>query len=239
MWVMGRLRVGLVGLVAFCHACGGSDPVVEESPDFEAASGSEIRGRNQGVQIQGTLGTIPARKIDSRMQAKLRKLSRCFMVGMEDVEFVGGSVTLSFRVDNSGGVEWVFVQESNIGHRGTERCIVTEAARTAFPMPRGGSGAEFTWGFAMDPAGDLRPPVDWGADRVAESIAAAADLQACPGAGHRVTAYVAPGGAVLAAGVASDSEQAAQGADCVAEAVKALTLPDPGSYAAKVTFPLD
>ena len=192
------------------------------------------------MQVEGTLGTIPARKIDSAMQAKLRKLSRCFMVGMDEVEFVGGSITLSFRVDNSGKVEWVFVQASTIGHRGTEQCILTEAGRTAFPTPKGGTGAEFTWGFAMDSAGDIRPPVDWGADRIASSITGASALAACPGGGrHEVTAYVAPGGAVMAAGVASDSQQAATAADCIVDAVRGLAFPDPGSYAAKVSFPVD
>lgn len=231
-----RFRVG--ALLVFAVACGGSEPVVQESPDFEAATGSEIRGMHGGVTVAGTLGTIPARKIDSAMQAKLRKLTRCFMIGMDDVPFVGGNIKLSFRVNNAGDIEWVFPLQSTIGHRGTEQCILAEAARTRFPKPRGGTGAEFTWPFGMDPPGDVRLPVAWGPERVTDVLASDPALRACPGS-HDVTIYVAPGGKVMAVGVASDSAEAARGADCVVEAIMQLSMPDPGSYAAKVSFPVD
>ena len=55
--------------------------------------------------------------------------------------------------------------------------------------------------------------------------------------GLRVTAYVAPGGRVISAGASTpDAEAAATAVDCVVDAVRGLTMPDPGSYAAKVTF---
>jgi hypothetical protein len=55
---------------------------------------------------------------------------------------------------------------------------------------------------------------------------------------YQVTAYVSPGGAPLAVGVATDSSDAGANLDCVATAVRAWHFPDPGSYAGKVSFTL-
>ncbi|HEX2677474.1 MAG TPA: hypothetical protein VHM19_12560, partial [Polyangiales bacterium] len=67
-----------------------------------------------------------------------------------------------------------------------------------------------------------------------------ASLDACsPGdARYELTAYVSPGGSVLAAGASTDSPEAADKLDCLTDAVKSWKMPDPGSYAAKVTFSL-
>lgn len=228
------LRLSVASVFALA-ACGGGQPIAQTADDFEPATDSEIRSGGDNIQVQGVLGTIPARKIDRRLQGRLSRMSRCFMRGMEEVEQVGGNIELSFRVDAGGGVEWVHVRKSDIGHRGVERCILEQAASVRFPEPRGGDGAEFTWGFGLEPAGDIRPPVPWPESRVQPAVAAAEGLAACAG-DHTVTAYVAPGGAVLAVGVASDDNDAARSADCVADAVRGLSMPDPGSYPAKVSF---
>jgi hypothetical protein len=51
-----------------------------------------------------------------------------------------------------------------------------------------------------------------------------------------VTAYVAPGGTVMAAGASAADPEMLEKLDCVTEHVKSWDLPDPGSYPAKVTF---
>jgi hypothetical protein len=43
---------------------------------------------------------------------------------------------------------------------------------------------------------------------------------------------------VIAVGAAVDDVDAASSLDCVAREVQAWTMPDPGSYSAKVTFEL-
>ncbi len=67
--------------------------------------------------------------------------------------------------------------------------------------------------------------------------AAASVLADCRARGPvSVTAYVAPGGAVLAAGASVPDQAMAESLDCVSDAVRAWEMPDPGSYPAKVTF---
>ena len=51
-----------------------------------------------------------------------------------------------------------------------------------------------------------------------------------------MTAYVAPGGSVLAAGASAPDAESAEALDCVTESVERWEMPDPGSYFAKVTF---
>jgi hypothetical protein len=53
-----------------------------------------------------------------------------------------------------------------------------------------------------------------------------------------VTAYVAPGGSVIAAGAHASGREASADKvlDCVTEAVSGWTLPDPGLRPAKVSF---
>ena len=65
-----------------------------------------------------------------------------------------------------------------------------------------------------------------------------AALDACGAHGFSVTAYVAPGGQVFAAGASAASHEASENIDCVVHAVQALHMPDPGSYPAKVSFQL-
>ena len=54
----------------------------------------------------------------------------------------------------------------------------------------------------------------------------------------RATAYVAADGSVLTASVTSPDEQGEQDVDCLVEVVEQTTFPSPGSWPAKVSFPL-
>jgi hypothetical protein len=85
----------------------------------------------------------------------------------------------------------------------------------------------------------VRPPVQWEPSQLdsllAEQRAALADCT-LGGGGLLVTAYVAPGGQVLAAGASASSREGADGIDCALTAITAWSMPDPGSYPAKVSF---
>ncbi|MDH5670708.1 MAG: AgmX/PglI C-terminal domain-containing protein [Myxococcales bacterium] len=232
----GWLWLCLVGLV-FWAGCG-SEPETQE-PEPSQTTGYEFSPPSQQMQVSGLMATIPERKIHATLEPKLPKFQRCFFHGSEDVEFIGGHFRFYFRVNLQGQVEWVYPQESSVGHRGTERCLLDEAKKTRFPEPKGGDVAELAWGFELEPAGDVRAPVVWDAGRVASVVAEQrASVEACGSGSYQVTAYVAPGGSVMAAGAAADSIEAAEAIDCVVDAVKGWTMPDPGSYAAKVSFEL-
>ena len=217
-------------------ACGG-EPA--EPVQAGTSTGAEMaQPRGQGMQVTGLMGTIPERKIQGALEPKLPRFAQCFARGAGEVEFISGAMEFYFRVGLSGEVEWVYPRKSTVGHRATERCVLDLAAVTRFPEPKGGGPAEFAWSFEMGST-DARPPVEWDAAQVEPAVAAAGDaIAACAPGGERfeVTAYVSPGGKVLAAGAAAPSNEAAAQLDCVVDAVQALALPDPGSYPAKVTF---
>jgi hypothetical protein len=226
----------LAGLLLLC-ACGGSEPepaVAEPQP----TTGAEFEAPRPGMEVSGLMGTIPERKIRATLEPKLPKLARCFALGAEKVELVAGRMELYFRVALDGSVEWVYPSDSTVGDRATELCLLEVARAARFPGPKGGGAAEVRWSFEID-GSDLRPPVAWESERVAGALAEnAAALEACgaePSSVH-VTAYVAPGGQVLSAGASASSHGAADHIECVLDAVRGFTLPDPGSYTAKVSF---
>jgi hypothetical protein len=192
------------------------------------------------MQVEGILGTIPQRKIEATMQAKQSQLQRCFFEGMGELEYLAGHMKFYFRVGLDGRVEYVHPRGSSIGHRATELCLLEVARKTRFPEPKGGGPAEFVWGFEIE-GGTVRAPVAWDEGRVEKQVAAqrgALDRCALAGAAFQVTLYVGPGGQVLGAGAAADSQAAADKIDCVVEELRGWKMPDPGSYPAKVSFRL-
>lgn len=185
------------------------------------------------------MGTIPERKILATLEPKLPRFQRCFERGAQEVEFISGRMEFYFRVAVDGRVEWVYPRASTVGHRGTEQCLLEVAKAARFPEPKGGGAAELAWGFEIDPPDSVRPPVAWDDARVSSVLGAnRASLDECgPGAsGLEVTAYVSPGGEVLACGGSATSRENAESIDCVVQAVRGWKFPDPGSYAAKVSF---
>jgi hypothetical protein len=214
------------------------------APAPAATSGSErAPSHGPGMQVEGLYGTIPQRRIEETLQAKMPAFQRCFFNGMSEVDVLSGYMKFYFRVGLDGRVEWVHPRSSSIGHRPTELCLLGLAEKTRFPEPKGGGPAEFVWGFEIENPGGVRPPVAWPETKVDKQVSAQrASLDGCAldnGAPHySVTAYVAPGGSVLAVGAAADSQPAAAKIDCLVETVKRWHMPDPGSYPAKVSFSL-
>jgi hypothetical protein len=228
--------------VLLLAACGGSEPsTLPSAPEPQAGAEQPATEPRRGMQVEGILGTIPQRKIEETMHAKLPALQRCFFEGMGEIEYLAGYIKFYFHVELDGRVGYVHPRGSSIGHRPTEQCLVDIAKKTRFPEPKGGGPAEFVWGFELEAPGGVRAPVDWPEDRVARVVSEQhGSLEACGLADDHyvVTVYVAPGGNVQAAGAAADSQAAADKIDCVLGAIKTWQLPDPGSYAAKVSFKL-
>jgi hypothetical protein len=227
------LQRSAILLVALC-ACG-SEPAPQE-PVQPASTGGAERAPRSGMEVSGLMGTIPERKIRATLEPKLPAFARCFARGAAEVEAIGGSMEFYFRVALDGSVEWVYPRASSVGHRATEQCLLDIARAVRFPGPKGGGAAELAWSFEFEPS--VRPPVDWDSAQLAQALASSSEaLGACElGQGElEITLYVAPGGTVQGVGAAASSQQAADKIDCALEVVRGWTLPDPGSYAAKVS----
>lgn len=229
-------------LMVSLAACGGASESTEstETTSRPRTRGGEAPPPNDGAAFSGLMGSISQDAVHRALEPRMPRFARCFAEHMGEVDFLGGTIRMDFRIHVDGTVAWVFPDESNVGHRAVESCIVEVARTTRFSAPRGGE-AEFNWGFTIEAPDDVRTPVGMGDGAVSSLVAgnAAALLRSCGAAGgFRITAYVAPGGRVMAAGAATTSEDAARHLDCVTQGVAAWTFPDPGSYAGKVSFSL-
>lgn len=242
----GPVRAELAGVVmlAFAlgagHGCGG-EQAPAPAPPARSSGAEPAPERGSGMEVSGLLGTIPARDVHAALEPKLGSFQRCFVRGAQQVELLAGGMEFYFRVGADGAVQWVYPRSSTIGHRATEQCLLAAAQATRFPKPHGGDAAEFAWSFEIDPPEDVRPPLAWEAANVEAVLAEqASSLASCalPSGGLMVTVYVAPGGQLLAAGASAASRETAEQIDCALAAIAAWSLPDPGSYAAKVSFPV-
>ena len=223
-------------------ACGGAAVAPEEPAPaprarVEAPPPAE---RREGVSISGLMGTISAEFVRDTLQLRQDRFLRCFTQRLDDVSVLGGTIELAFRVRVDGTVRWVYPRRSTVGDRETERCVLEVASTVHFRRPNGGE-AEFSWPFEVGLADDVRPPLNWGPERIAAPLASANGLAArCRAPGTQstfaVTAYVGSGGRVLAAGAAASDVDGLPAIDCVLEAVRAFQAPDPGAYPAKITF---
>ncbi len=172
------------------------------------------------------------------LDRRLPRFARCFSRRYNELELVGGEMRFSFRVKVDGSVLWVYPSSSTVGDRTVERCLLDVAQAATFPRPHGGE-AEFSWSLAFDPPEDVRPPVPWDASQVSEVVGEhGSELRQCGARPGQVTAYVGPGGAVMAAGASAEGQPSADALDCLASAVETWEMPDPGSYPAKVSFPI-
>jgi len=236
----------LVGSLAAAVGCGGDDPPEPAEPVVVPTSGGESEPPpepDDGLEVEGLLGTIDARDVLRAMERQHPAFLRCFTLGYDDTELVAGEVVFALLVGAHGQVTDASLASSTVGHRQTERCLLEAAEAVTFPRPQGGDRAELSTPFAIDLPEDVRPPVGWDAARVADvaSAEAPAAREACGGGDgdvvYETTVYVGAGGQPLAAGVTRDPMGApADELDCIAEAVRGWAFPDPGSYPAKVTF---
>jgi hypothetical protein len=248
------------------------------------------------------LGSIDQRAVEQTFAKLQGKLESCHSQGRGRVEYLSGDVKVFLRIGQDGRVKYGWLDESTLGDRDTEKCLIDLFQATQWPKPQGGE-AEVRNGFGW-PAGSERQPTPWGPEKVTAALEDDKDskknVEKCKSGvsgDFRVTAYVEPGevdgdvahdpksdgktaesktgdgktadgkgagkgppkkdgkhdngkpndkkpapkehgGKFKAIGVSPPNKEGAEKVDCVVEALKGLSLPSPGSYAAKVTFQL-
>jgi hypothetical protein len=231
-------RVLVLGMLG--SACGSSPEASE--PEVSESGGGERREQaaEDSLAVTGLRGTLSQEEIKRALEPRMPKFGRCVQKRSGEVEWLAGSLELSFRVAVDGSVGNVFPTRSSMGDRATEQCALDVARGTRFPQPHGGE-AEFTWSFEVPLDGEIREPVSWGAAEAGEQLAAhGSEITAqCGGGSYAITAYVDTEGKVVSAGAASAAEEAAGQLDCVAEAVRTWTFASPGSYPAKIQFSIE
>ena len=260
------LLVGLTAVTAL--ACGSAPPPPPEQPKTDNDSSSK-RPTGPTPQVEQELGSIDQRAVERKFGALQGEFEKCHQQGRDRVEYMSGDVKIFMRVGKDGKVRYSYFEESSLGDRDTEKCILDVLGRASWPQPQGGE-AEVRNGFGWGPGGE-RAPTPWGPEKVIGALDDSKDVkkevQKCK-AGMKgdfiVTAYVehddsAPeekpkpagnnkkhgkkagkehGGKFKALGIVPPNKDGADKVDCIVDALKPLKLPTPGSYAAKVSFPI-
>jgi hypothetical protein len=187
------------------------------------------------------LGSVEPGDVKRAFHALNDKFTDCQKQGLDRVEVLAGSVKFFVRIGADGQARWAYLEESELGDRTTEKCLVDAALGARWPKPDGGD-AEVRYALEL-PLQSTRPPTDWPPEKVTPALARyESPIAACKGSASssfHATVYVGPGGGVLAAGVVTAAKDADAQVDCIAGILAKLKgLPSPGSWPAKVRFAL-
>jgi hypothetical protein len=220
-------------------SCGGSEappPKLAEAPAEVESSGERER-----IEVTGEVGGLNETKVNRAFEHALAGLKKCINDGARRVEYIAGDVGFQIEVER-GGTSSVFVDQSTLGDRATEKCMVGVLTAQSWPKPVGGEKGQAHKSFSFDSPKAVRPPVEWSADDVKEEVAKlGSQLEQCKdgqAGAFTATLYVDTSGQPLAAGVASPSSAADGAADCIVRVLMSAKYRSPGSWAAKVSIQL-
>jgi hypothetical protein len=221
--------------VTVLSGCGGSEPtpkLADEAP--------EVRERpERPINTSSEIGGLNEEEVDAAFKSSLKGLQRCLAQGSSRVEFLGGSVSFFLKIDSSGRVSTAYLEESTLGDRATERCMLETMRKKTWPKPVGGEHGLARKSFSFDPPNDVRPPTDWtqaDAEPGMKTISSALNECKNGASGFAATLYVGTDGKVLAAGVTPPDEAGDSAVDCLVGVLEGATFPSPGSWPAKVTL---
>jgi hypothetical protein len=236
-------RVLLVGGAFFLSsvwACGGSEPRAKTV----STEHTEDEDREDGPvpSVSGEVGALDQGKVDKAFETSVRELSRCLESGAKRVEFLGGAVAFYVKIDQRGSLVHAHLEQSTVGDRDTEKCMLEVLAKRDWPAPVGGEMGFARKSFDFDPPNDVRPPTEWDSERVQDAVSSkSSDIQKCKGDAsgtYNVTMYVDTKGKALAVGIAPPDEKGEAAVDCLVDVLKRASYPSPGSWPAKVAFTL-
>lgn len=236
--VVRMAALGLLGSLVATVGCGGPAPATPANiPAPEATHASS------GLAVEADIGALDEGKVSKAFERTAPDMLDCFKKGLDRLPYMAGQVRFALRIDESGAARVAYLKESTLGDSATENCMVAAAKKGTYPKPQGGREGLAETTIDFPPTGNERPPVEWSPSNLGPKLRAAKNaLTSCraKGAGRlRATLYVDTDGKALAVGVASADESGAAAASCVVDGLKGLTLPSPGSYAAKVTIESD
>jgi hypothetical protein len=232
--------LGPVFFLVLACGCGGSDPPAKSAEHETDARESHHGGH--APEVSAEIGALDESKVDRVFTTAINALQACLDDGAKRVEFIGGSVGFFVEVDAHGRLSHAHMEQSSLGDRDTEKCMLDSLKNRSWPAPVGGQTGLAHKSFDFDPPNDVRPPTDWDAERVSETLAdKAAEIRSCkkdaPGS-YSATIYVRTNGTVLAAGVTPPDDRGEAAVDCLVDVLKHAKFPSPGSWPAKVGFTL-
>jgi len=219
-------------------ACGGSQKKAAESTTPVEVDDDEES--EDDMEMMQEFGGMNEEKVTKVFKGLAPRLADCLTTQSADEPFLFGDVAFLVKVDRSGNAIATHAEKSNLGSYAAETCMLEILKSSHWPKPVGGLIGLARWSIGFDAASDVRPPVDWSANDVSSSLSEnknqSALSQCGSGGPFEITAYVAPSGKVLSAGIAHVDDQGQSTAECLVEAVRNMTFSSPGSWRSKVTF---
>ncbi len=221
--------------------CGGSS---QEPNTADTAPQDERPDYDSTAQIGATaeVGALPEEEAIWAFKESFEDIQKCFVTGSRRIEFIGGQISFQVWVDSSGGVQTVFAEQSTLGDRETEECMYDVLRAAPWPRPVGGPIAVAQNAFEFEMTGDVRPPVDWDSEQVAEVLEEHREQIAQCKHGAResflATVYVATDGRAMSVGMAAPDREVAESSRCLVDVLSQASYPAPGSWPAKVSFAL-
>jgi len=222
-------------------ACGGG---TENTPAKSAADDdapSEHADR-PAMAASAEIGALDEGKVTQTFQAAQSDLQRCLSQGASRNELEGGDIAFLVKIGTDGRVVHAHAEKSTLGDRDTEKCMLGALKKRSWPPPQGGDVGLARNSFSFDMPNDARPPTAWDPSRVSDALSdMASKIASCKSRAHgdvTATVYVDPDGAATSVGIAATDDSIEDAADCFVSALKDGKYPSPGSWPAKVTFPL-
>lgn len=183
-----------LALALFASACGGSAPPPAEAAP-PAATATEPGPPKQAMHLEGQLGSMDPREFDAAFNTVLTDLQRCHTQRLEHIRWLSGDVKIFLRVGEDGTARYGYFEDTTLGDRDTESCMMQALLSAHWPKPIGGE-AEVRKSIGFDAPSDVRAPVAWSSDEITPALVAAnAKIRACRGrvaGSFKATAYVVP-----------------------------------------------
>src|SRR5271165_1453919 len=121
-------------LAAFSSACGGPPAKApDEAPKEEAQQ--EVKPQ---LKLKSELGTVDPDAVGRAFHALNAKFGDCQTRGLDRVEVLGGKVAFFLRIGDDGRIKWAYLEDSELGDRDTEKCLLDVVRAASWPKPDGG-----------------------------------------------------------------------------------------------------
>ncbi len=228
-----------LALALFAVGCGGSTPPPKTSDEPVEEPHAD---HGPVPQVSAEIGAMNEDDVTRTFQTCLGGLQKCLDAGAKRVEYLGGSVGFAIKVGQDGQLSDARLEQSTLGDHDTEQCMLDVLRSKTWPKPVGGKTGLASKSFDFDPPNDVRPPTDWSADRVGDTLSSVSskldDCKKSASGNFTATVYVDTHGNALSVGVAPPDQDGEAAVECLIGVLKDAKYPSPGSWPAKVTFTL-
>lgn len=211
-----RLAVPALILASSCASVG-TPPPTQRHARVEAAAEPELS--EELPSVEGEIGGMSQYGVEQSWADLHPRFIRCVEQASTRLSAIGGRVSVKLRVDRGGNVRWAYLNDTTLGDREAELCVLELVKSRKWPRPKSGEGLAETR-FEVDAADTPRElPAARASGFARQAGAATRDCRKGVAGAFVATVYLSDTGEVLAAGVAPPDETAESASDCVAAAL--------------------